>query len=187
MEEWRIVAGFRNRVSSHGRVWNTMKDRECAYREHVGGYKVVTLGSMYSSGTYAPVHRLVAMAFCARVCPHVYDIVDHKDGNRHNNNASNLEWTTRHLNAFNNERHRNDNCRKCIRKPNGKYAVVFKTFDADRERKRYKTFEDKDAAEAFYGEQREKYIEDVRADATRRARECVECARNSETSHPASW
>ena len=43
------------------------------------------------------VHRLVAAAFCEK--PDGCDFVNHKDENKHNNVASNLEWVTK---AYNN-------------------------------------------------------------------------------------
>ena len=46
------------------------------------------------------VHRLVAMAFCERLCLS-HDQVNHIDGCKANNNASNLEW----CNALINMRH----------------------------------------------------------------------------------
>lgn len=44
------------------------------------------LGSKFHS-----IHRLVAMAFCEGV---LRDFVNHKDEDKHNNAASNLEWCT---------------------------------------------------------------------------------------------
>lgn len=38
------------------------------------------------------IHRLVAEAFCEK--PEGCDIVHHKDGNKLNNDYTNLEWTT---------------------------------------------------------------------------------------------
>lgn len=43
-----------------------------------------------------PVHRLVA--FCWLDNPNNWNEVNHKDGNKQNNNAENLEWSTRALN-----------------------------------------------------------------------------------------
>ena len=42
------------------------------------------------------VHRIVAKAFCPN--PKLYDYVNHKDENKHNNKSSNLEWCTKQYN-----------------------------------------------------------------------------------------
>ena len=54
-------------------------------------YYRVTL-SKANRTKYFPIHRLVAEHFVDRVdgC----DVVNHKDGNKQNNHASNLEWVT---------------------------------------------------------------------------------------------
>lgn len=51
------------------------------------GYRQVMLSRKKVS-----VHRIVALAFCEK--PDGCDVVNHLDGNRKNNIASNLEWTT---------------------------------------------------------------------------------------------
>lgn len=45
------------------------------------------------------IHRLVAMAFVANDLPKERTFVNHKDCNKKNNRAENLEWVTRKENA----------------------------------------------------------------------------------------
>lgn len=59
-------------------------------------YKTVTL-SRYGVQTTKRVHRLVAEAFVEN--PHGYKFVNHKDENKANNAASNLEWCTHQQNC----------------------------------------------------------------------------------------
>jgi len=47
---------------------------------------------------YYYVHRLVARVFVENQAPTYFTVVHHKDHDRSNNNASNLEWTTAQLN-----------------------------------------------------------------------------------------
>lgn len=60
------------------------------------GYFSVCLSYNNTKKNYL-VHRLVAITFIEN--PNRYDIVNHKDGNKFNNNVSNLEWTTYSSNA----------------------------------------------------------------------------------------
>lgn len=46
----------------------------------------------------ARVHQLVALAFCENDLPLFYRQVDHRDGDKHNNNASNLRWVDNSIN-----------------------------------------------------------------------------------------
>lgn len=59
------------------------------------GYLTVKLwdGKKYHSRY---VHRLVATKFCSRECSNTE--VNHKDGNKQNNNVDNLEWVTKSVN-----------------------------------------------------------------------------------------
>ena len=124
-EEWRPVVGYEAlyEVSSLGRVRSI--DRECLGRDgrcelHRGkmlkpqpmknGYLDVYLCSG-ARRTHRTVHRLVAEAF---IGPKPKGLeIRHKDGNRSNNSAENLEYGTR-----------SENLRDCYsyggRKGNGK-------------------------------------------------------------------
>ena len=77
-------------VSNTGRVRRLGSDKDCSTRDRKG-YPSVDL---YEHGqrTTRPVHRLVAEAFIPN--PENRLEVNHIDGNKHNNNADNLEWVT---------------------------------------------------------------------------------------------
>lgn len=100
--EWKQVVGdtrhpglWPYEVSNDGRVRN-ISGKEKALWKHWGRYRGkewYTRVTLYRKGSKqwgARVHRLVAAAFIPN--PHNYNEVDHKDGNTHNNNVTNLEW-----------------------------------------------------------------------------------------------
>jgi hypothetical protein len=117
-ETWKIIDGFEDyEVSSCGRV--KTKERLLRYNhavtgnEHfrksterelkihlndLTGYKFVQLYSNKKMFNLT-IHRLVALAFNER-SDETFDVVNHKDGNKHNNTVDNLEWGT---NAYNHE------------------------------------------------------------------------------------
>jgi hypothetical protein len=90
-------------VSVDGRVFsfnyrNTGKTEEMTQSPHAG-YRTVTLKRIKNSAFY--VHRLVAMVFIPN--PDGLPQVNHVDGDKSNNNRSNLEWVSQsenHLHAF---------------------------------------------------------------------------------------
>lgn len=63
-------------------------------RVNQDGYAVVTLGQLNNRHAGKPVHRLVAEQFVKNPDPERCLEVNHKDFNRLNNNAENLEWVT---------------------------------------------------------------------------------------------
>lgn len=110
METWREVASTAGRysVSSVGRVranWSDVPRRGETSRvriekstllspyTHTTGYLRINLGRT----TRKYVHRLVATAFIPN--PDSKPYVDHIDGNRQNNEVSNLRWVTGEENA----------------------------------------------------------------------------------------
>lgn len=104
-EIWKTIDWTNGRysVSNHGRVRTNTH-----YVNHVQGKRIVRerirplqnhnqgyLSVGFSSKTKL-VHRLVAEAFLPN--PNNLEFVNHKDGNKHNNHVSNLEWCTRQHN-----------------------------------------------------------------------------------------
>jgi hypothetical protein len=111
MEIWEIIDGTDERysVSSSGKVmanWGDIPQRNATKRVrieqvrtlnpwvHTNGYMRVALGR----NKYRYVHRLVAVAFVSN--QEGKPFVDHIDGDRTNNAASNLRWVTAQENAI---------------------------------------------------------------------------------------
>ena len=108
-EEWKEIKGFEGmyevsnfgRVKSKERIDEYISNGEIIYRRRrevilypkltKTGYLQVTL---FKNGKpkYARMHRLVAEAFLPN--PENLPVVNHKDGNKLNNDVSNLEWTS---------------------------------------------------------------------------------------------
>ncbi len=100
-EEWRDVKGYEGyyQVSNKGRVkrLKTIGKGGRTYRERIliPVYNTRYLNvSLCKNGIIKQhrVHRLVCAAFIEN--PHNYPCINHKDENRLNNNADNLEWCT---------------------------------------------------------------------------------------------
>ena len=91
--EWRPVVGFEGlyEVSSVGEVRSLRLGRIIARYKGHGGYMLVAVRRDAQSKV-AKVHRLVAAAFIG-TCP-AGQQVNHIDGNKTNNHASNLEYVT---------------------------------------------------------------------------------------------
>ncbi len=109
--QWRPVVGWTGwyEVSNLGQVRGTSRTsqrRDGTAQNWVGrelrpfpnykGYLVVRL-SRPGKRLQARVHRLVAEAFLP--AGHTVETVNHKDGDKTNNRASNLEWATRSENT----------------------------------------------------------------------------------------
>lgn len=105
-EEWRPVKGYEDlyEVSSEGRVRrrpNTprcVKGRVLKLKRYFKHYLGVDLSAGGAVNRHA-VHNLVAHAFLAPAPGPNYE-VNHKDGDKHRNVVSNLEWMTRSENIL---------------------------------------------------------------------------------------
>lgn len=122
-EIWRFAAA-QYAVSSYGRVARLKghycrEDRLLIAKTHKLGY--VTYG-IHTAGKkqMALAHRLVALAFLPRPANEQQLMVNHIDGNKRNNQVSNLEWATR----AENEAHAQLNGLKCYGEKNGRAILT---------------------------------------------------------------
>jgi hypothetical protein len=86
------IPGYEGRysVTEDGKVWSHKTGKFLSPGVRKNGYRTVTLN--WNPRVYRAVHRLVAEAFVPN--PLSLPMVNHKDGIKTNNHASNLEWCT---------------------------------------------------------------------------------------------
>lgn len=108
LEKMKLVEGYKNYlVSSWGNVYRNDETlilfnaigmmpvgrlRKLKPEETKKGYLRVDLYDENGKRKHYKVHRLVAQAFIEN--PDGKPQVNHKDGNKHNNSVTNLEWVT---------------------------------------------------------------------------------------------
>lgn len=91
-EVWKVCDEFpKYEVSSLGRVRNILTGKVLKTFTQNSGYEVISF-SVGKTSSKRTLHRLVAIAHIPN--PHGKPIVNHLDGNKQNNVASNLEWCT---------------------------------------------------------------------------------------------
>lgn len=78
-------------IYDDGKVYSIKRKKFQSPRKHTNGYLRATI-----HGKDMYIHRLVARCFIEN--PNNYAEVNHIDGNKANNNVSNLEWCTRSQN-----------------------------------------------------------------------------------------
>ena len=83
-------------VSRDGRVISFRKNKILTPKRNWDGYLRVQLWS-HCRCEYVSIHRLIAETFVPN--PHQYAVVNHRDGNKANNHADNLEWCTQRENV----------------------------------------------------------------------------------------
>ena len=100
MEIWKEIKDYNGRydVSNYGNVRSNIGTKKILNLNKTKlGYLFVLL-STYKNPKFHYVHRLVAIHFIDN--PHNKETVNHKDGNKTNNNANNLEWKTQKENVI---------------------------------------------------------------------------------------
>lgn len=96
MEIWKTIQDYGGlyQVSNTGKVRDLKNHIKSVYKNNKG-YTCLSL--YYNGKTYHPtVHRLVAKVFIPN--PSNYKQVNHKDCNKENNSAENLEWCNQRYN-----------------------------------------------------------------------------------------
>jgi len=99
METWKDIQGYEGlyKVSSIGRIMSNHTNKKGEGWQILSGYtdtKGYQRIGLYKNGLTInqKIHRLVARAFIPN--PDNKAEVNHKDSNKQNNNAENLEWVT---------------------------------------------------------------------------------------------
>lgn len=112
MELWKDIYGYEGyyQISSYGNVKNIKTNKLLTGDINNVGYKRVTLYLPNKKRFF--VHRLVASCFCDGYEEGL--IVNHKDGNKLNNCAENLEWVTHSENDMHAFKHGLRNANPCI-------------------------------------------------------------------------
>jgi len=83
-------------VSNKGRLKSKLRNKLIYIREHEG-YNDCRIKDKTMKNRSPRIHRLVAEVFVGN--PHNKEMVNHIDGNKLNNNSTNLEWSTAKENA----------------------------------------------------------------------------------------
>ena len=100
MEIWKPIAGTKGfiEVSNKGRVRSLLRGEPRVLKPQVDnkGYHRIRVTVEREKMSYK-VHREIAKAFIPN--PNNLPQVNHKDGNKDNNRADNLEWCTRSHNV----------------------------------------------------------------------------------------
>lgn len=98
MEKWLPISNYEGlyEVSNHGRIKGLKTGRILKYNLLKAGYMSVAL-SKNGKVKRRTVHTIVAEAFVPN--PNNLPVVDHKDDDKLNNLASNLQWVTKQYNT----------------------------------------------------------------------------------------
>ena len=95
--DYKDIAGGLYRIYRDGRLWS------CIQKRFLTDNGTNTKGYIQNRimGRHMMRHRLVARAFIENPRPELFVLVDHKDGCKTNNHASNLRFVDNQLNTLN--------------------------------------------------------------------------------------
>ena len=88
-------------VTCDGEIYSKITGKKMAYQVDKDGYKIFRFYIKRKPFRIA-VHRLVALLYIEN--PNNFPVVNHKDGNKQNNNKDNLEWCTIKYNTLHAEK-----------------------------------------------------------------------------------
>lgn len=106
--------------------YRTDRGKDIAPVDNGNGYLYVTLNANGKRKNHY-IHRLVADAFCEKKQPDA--VVNHKDRNRKNNHADNLEWCTQRENVLHSAPLMRRPKSKCKRTNTGEKYISFYLLD----------------------------------------------------------
>lgn len=91
-DNWKPIEGFEGSysVNDTGQVYSHKRHKVMRTYYNNNGYEMIKFAG--GDRKHFLIHRLVAKAFCDGYADGL--VVNHIDGNRHNNVANNLEWCT---------------------------------------------------------------------------------------------
>lgn len=94
VEIWKPIPSLNNKyeASNIGRFRNAQTKKVLKQFESLHGYMILQAKPEKYETVNVRIHRAVAEAFLGK-CPEGY-VVNHKDGNKHNNHIENLEYVT---------------------------------------------------------------------------------------------
>lgn len=124
MEIWKEIpgSGGKYQISNYGNVYSLINNVQLKGVNNGNGYLRVKLNERLFY-----IHRLVAMAFIPN--PKGYKEINHKDENKLNNNADNLEWCSHKYNMIFGTRNKRaiDNTKKSVIQytMSGKYVCSY--------------------------------------------------------------
>jgi hypothetical protein len=94
---WKKIKNYNYHVCENGDIKN-LKTNKLLKGTIKGGYNMIALYDKNGNKKNMRRHIVVANLFCDRI-DISYNVVNHIDGNKLNNNYKNLEWTTNRLNT----------------------------------------------------------------------------------------